>query len=103
MQRLGAGPISLFRRVTLPLSVPGILAGTVLIALPMFGDYYTADLVSASTQTNMIGNQIDEFSRQGSQKVTGAALTLLLSVFLLLLMFYYLRTTRRAGTTAETT
>jgi len=83
-------------------SVPGILAGIVLIALPMFGDYYTADLVSSSTQTNMIGNQIDEFMRQGSQKVTGAALTLLLSVFLLVLMFYYLRTTRRAGTSAQT-
>jgi ABC-type spermidine/putrescine transport system permease subunit I len=100
---LGASPLSGFLRVTLPLSVPGILAGAVLIALPMFGDYYTADLVSASTQTNMIGNQIDEFMRQGSQKVTGAALTLLLSVFLLVLMFYYLRTTRRAGTSAQTT
>jgi putrescine transport system permease protein len=99
---LGASPLSGFLRVTLPLSIPGILAGAVLIALPMFGDYYTADLVSASTQTNMIGNQIDEFMRQGSQKVTGAALTLLLSVFLLVLMFYYLRTTRRAGPTAET-
>jgi ABC-type spermidine/putrescine transport system permease subunit I len=100
---LGASPLSGFLRVTLPLSVPGILAGAVLIALPMFGDYYTADLVSASTQTNMIGNQIDEFMRQGSEKVTGAALTLLLSVFLLVLMFYYLRTTRRAGTSAQTT
>jgi spermidine/putrescine transport system permease protein len=100
---LGASPASAFFRVTLPLSMPGILAGSVLIALPMFGDYYTADLVSASTQTNMIGNQIDEFMRQGSEKVTGAALTLLLSVFLLALMFYYLRTTRRAGTTAQTT
>jgi spermidine/putrescine transport system permease protein len=100
---LGASPMSAFLRVTLPLSVPGILAGAVLIALPMFGDYYTADLVSASTQTNMIGNQIDEFMRQGSEKVTGAALTLLLSVFLLVLMFYYLRSTRRAGTSAQTT
>jgi spermidine/putrescine transport system permease protein len=100
---LGASQLSAFLRVTLPLSVPGILAGAVLIALPMFGDYYTADLVSASTQTNMIGNQIDEFMRQGSEKVTGAALTLLLSVFLLVLMFYYLRTTRRAGTSAQTT
>jgi len=99
---LGASPLSAFLRVTLPLSVPGILAGAVLIALPMFGDYYTADLVSSSTQTNMIGNQIDEFMRQGSEKVTGAALTLLLSVFLLVLMFYYLRTTRRAGTSAQT-
>src|SRR4051794_2192958 len=99
---LGASPLSGFLRVTLPLSVPGILAGIVLIALPMFGDYYTADLVSSSTQTNMIGNQIDEFMRQGSEKVTGAALTLLLSAFLLVLMFYYLRTTRRAGTSAQT-
>jgi spermidine/putrescine transport system permease protein len=99
---LGASPFSAFRRVTLPLSMPGVLAGIVLITLPMFGDYYTADLVSASTQTNMIGNQIDEFMRQGSEKVTGAALTLLLSLFLLALMFYYLRTTRRAGTTAPT-
>jgi spermidine/putrescine transport system permease protein len=100
---LGASPASAFFRVTLPLSMPGILAGAVLIALPMFGDYYTADLVSASTQTNMIGNQIDELMRQGSEKVTGAALTLLLSTFLLFLMFYYLRTTRRAGTSAQTT
>jgi putrescine transport system permease protein len=100
---LGASPRGAFFRVTLPLSMPGVLAGCVLIALPMFGDYYTADLVSASTQTNMIGNQIDELMRQGSEKVTGAALTLLLSLFLLGLMFYYLRTTRRAGTTAQTT
>ena len=94
---LGASPASAFLRVTLPLSVPGILAGSVLIALPMFGDYYTPDLVSASTQTNLIGNQIDEFTRQGSEKVTGAALTLLLALALLVLMFYYLRTTRRAA------
>ena len=66
-----------------------------LVALPMFGDYYTADLVSASTQTNMIGNQIDEFMRQGSEKVTGAVLTLVLALLLLGLMFYYLR--RPAG------
>ena len=94
---LGASPTSAFLRVTLPLSVPGILAGCVLVALPMFGDYYTPDIVSASTKTNLIGNQIDQFTRQGSEKVTGAVLTLLLAAALLVLMFYYLRTTRRAG------
>ena len=93
---LGASPFAAFRRVTLPLSIPGILAGTVLIALPMFGDYYTQDLISASPRTNMIGNQIDEFARQGSQKTVGAVLTMLLALVLLVLMFYYLRTTRRA-------
>ena len=82
--------------MTLPLSVPGILAGVVLVALPMFGDYYTPDLVSASTKTNIIGNQIDQLTRQGSEKVTGAVLTILLSLLLVVLMVYYLRTTRRA-------
>ena len=70
---LGASPFSAFRRVTLPLSMPGILAGIVLIALPMFGDYYTPDIVSGSTSTSMIGNQIDQFTRQGSEKTVGAA------------------------------
>jgi ABC-type spermidine/putrescine transport system permease subunit I len=93
---LGASPFAAFRRVTLPLSVPGILAGTVLIALPMFGDYYTNDLISASPRTSMIGNQIDEYARQGSQKTVGAVLTILLAAVLLILMFYYLRTTRKA-------
>ena len=98
---LGASPLSAFLRVTLPLSVPGILAGSVLVALPMFGDYYTPDLVSASTKTNLIGNQIDQFTRQGSEKVTGAVLTMLLAAVLLVLMFYYLRTTRKAGAENE--
>ena len=98
---LGASPFSAFRRVTLPLSMPGILAGIVLIALPMFGDYYTPDIVSSSTSTSMIGNQIDQFTRQGSEKTVGAALTILLSLVLLALMLYYLRQTQRAGQTRE--
>jgi len=97
---LGGSPFSAFVRVTLPLSVPGILAGVVLVALPMFGDYYTPDLVSASAKTNLIGNQIDQFTRQGSEKVTGAVLTLLLSLVLLVLMVYYLRSTRNAASEA---
>jgi len=93
---LGASRASAFFRVTFPLSLPGVLAGMVLIALPMFGDYYTPDIVSASTKTSMIGNQIDQLTRQGSEKVTGAVLTLILSVLLLVLMAYYLRVTRNA-------
>jgi putrescine transport system permease protein len=91
---LGASPLQAFLRVTLPLSKPGILAGSVLIALPMFGDYYTPDLVCASPKCNMIGNQIDQLTRQGSEKVVGSVLTLLLAAVLLVLMAYYLRSTR---------
>jgi putrescine transport system permease protein len=98
---LGASRFDAFRRVTLPLSKSGILAGAALIALPMFGDYYTPDLVSASTRTSMIGNQIDQLTRQGSEKVTGAVLTLLLAAVLLVLMAYYLRATRAADSAAR--
>ena len=98
---LGASPSSAFRRVTLPMSRPGILAGLVLISLPMFGDYYTQDIVSASTKTSMIGNQIDQLTRQGSSKVVGACLTVILAVLLLGLMFYYLRATRSADDRGE--
>jgi spermidine/putrescine transport system permease protein len=98
---LGASPVGAFRRVTLPRSMPGLLAGVVLIALPMFGDYYTPDLVSASPKTSMIGNQIDQLTRQGSEKVTGAVLTMILAALLLVLMLYYLRATRRAAQEAD--
>jgi len=98
---LGASPFSGFRRVTLPLSMPGVLAGVVLIALPMFGDYYTPDLVSASPKTSLIGNQIDQLTRQGQEKVVGAVLTLLLALLLLVLMLYYLRSTRQADVREE--
>src|SRR5262245_44452803 len=99
---LGASPRSAFLRVTLPLSVPGILAGAVLVALPMFGDYYTPDLVCAAPKCSIIGNQIDQLTRQGSEKVVGAVLTMILALVLLVLMFYYLRQTRRASADAAT-
>jgi spermidine/putrescine transport system permease protein len=94
---LGASPAGAFRRVTFPLSMPGVLGGLVLITLPMFGDYYTADLISSSPRTNMIGNQIDLAIHRGSEKPLGAALTVVLSLMLVVLMAYYLRQTHRAG------
>jgi len=88
---LGASPGQAFRRVTLPLSKQGVLAGLVLIMLPMFGDYYTPNLLSGSPRTRMIGNQIDQFINQtSSQGGRGAALTLILMVLVAVFMLYYL-------------
>ncbi|MDP4603988.1 MAG: ABC transporter permease [Solirubrobacteraceae bacterium] len=92
---LGAPPESAFRRVILPLSKPGILAGLVLVALPMAGDYYTQTLMSASPATSMIGNTINDYIQGGPEKPLGAAMTMLLSAVLLMFMLYYLRTLRR--------
>jgi len=93
---LGASPWSAFRNVTLPLSKTGILGGAVLITLPMFGDYYTPDIVSTSPTTSMIGNQIDLYFHGGPQPTIGAALTIVLAGFLTLLMLYYMWSIHRA-------
>ena len=93
---LGASPFQAFRLVTLPLSTPAILAGVVIIALPMFGDYYTPDLLSGSPQTSLIGNEINLYIRGGQQVPVGAALVVVLMVFLTVLMGYYLFATARA-------
>ena len=92
---LGATPWQAFLRVTLPLSRPAILAGAALVVLPMFGDYYTNDLISASPRTNMLGNEINLFVQGGPEKNLGAALVLVLMAILAVLMLYYVYATAR--------
>jgi ABC-type spermidine/putrescine transport system permease subunit I len=91
---LGASPAGAFWRVVVPLSKTGLIAGIVLIALPMFGDYYTPDLISGSPKTAILGNAINGYVQGGPDKSLGAALTILLSAFLLVFMLYYLRVVR---------
>ena len=99
---LGASSLRTFLRVTLPMSWPSILAGMVLITLPMFGDYYTNDLISGSPHTNMLGNSVNLLVQGGPQKNLGAAMVLVLMALLAIGMLYYLwetaRQTRRGRT-----
>jgi spermidine/putrescine transport system permease protein len=99
---LGASPFRAFVHVTLPLSKTGILGASVIITLPMFGDYYTPNIVSGSPQTSMLGNQIDIFFHGGPQPAIGAALTMVLSTFLGVLMVYYMYTVAKASREART-
>jgi spermidine/putrescine transport system permease protein len=92
---LGATPFQAFLRVTLPLSRPAVLAGSALVVLPMFGDYYTNDLISASPRTNMLGNEINLFVQGGPEKNLGASLVLVLMALLAIGMAYYLYQTAR--------
>jgi spermidine/putrescine transport system permease protein len=93
---LGASKFQAFRMVTLPMSIPAILTGIVIIALPMFGDYYTPDLLSGSPQTSLIGNQINLYIRGGQQIPVGAALVVVLMLMLAVLLAYYVVATARA-------
>src|SRR5207344_517191 len=63
---LGASPSRTFFRVTVPLSKQAILAGLIIVSLPMFGDYYTNDLMGGP-QTRMYGNLIDHAINQAGQ------------------------------------
>jgi spermidine/putrescine transport system permease protein len=99
---LGASAFSTFLRVTLPLSVPGLMAASVTTILPMFGDYYTNTyLTSGSPRTEMIGNQIEFYLRGSTQPQRGASLVIILMAMLFVLMVYYLFTTMRAQRMAD--
>ncbi|MEX2274419.1 MAG: ABC transporter permease [Actinomycetota bacterium] len=92
---LGASPWQTFRRVTLPLSKPALLAGVIIIMLPMMGDYYTNQLLSGSPKTTMVGNIIDRSVFEPGRGALGASVVLTLIVILLVPMIYYMRTTAR--------
>ena len=92
---LGAGQVTSFLRVTLPLSRQAILAGIVIVTLPMFGDYFTTALLASTRDTAMIGSLIVS-SVTSSLVREGASLVLILLVLLIAPMLYYMRSTTRA-------
>jgi spermidine/putrescine transport system permease protein len=94
---LGATSAQAFRVVTVPMAKAGVAAAAILIALPMFGDYYTNDLLSRSPKTEMLGNQIDYYINSSSQPQRGAVLVIMLSTLLLVALSWYLRSTSRVG------
>lgn len=92
---LGAGQLHTFTRVTLPLSRQGILAGCIIVALPMFGDYFTQTLLASTRQTAMFGNLIVA-SVESSLVNAGASLVIVLLLLLIAPMLYYLHSTNVA-------
>jgi spermidine/putrescine transport system permease protein len=94
---LGANPRQTFWRVTLPASRQGLIAGVIVCGLPMFGDYFTQQLLADSNGTRMIGNFIVESLSVPIFVARGAALILILLAILVVPIVYYLWTTARAA------
>ncbi|HEX5191308.1 MAG TPA: ABC transporter permease [Solirubrobacteraceae bacterium] len=94
---LGLGRWRTFWRVTVPLSKPTIIAGAFITVLPMIGDYFTNQLLSAAPNTTMIGNAIEGQLLSPGQTGQGAVLALMLLVVLLIPMIYYAVSTARAS------
>jgi len=96
---LGAGGWSAFRRVTLPLSAPGLVAGTVLVFIPSLGQYIVPLLLGGG-KSMLIGYLVQtQFAGSGGagDKPFGAALAFELTAAVLVLLFAYALYVRRRG------
>jgi spermidine/putrescine transport system permease protein len=74
---LGAGPWSRFARVTIPMSLPGVLAAFFMVFIPSVGEYVTPALVGG-TEGYMYGNLIQDFFTRAASWATGAALSVIM-------------------------
>jgi len=91
---LYASPYRAFRHVTWPLSLPGVVAGTLLTFIPATGDFINSRLLG-NTQTVMIGQVIDSQFLRVLDYPLAAALSFILLLMILGLVAYYVN---RAGT-----
>ena len=91
---LYANAFTTFRKVTFPLSLPGVVAGTLLTFIPAAGDYVNAAILG-NPQTKMLGNVIDSKFFKVVDYPTAAALSFMLMAAILILVSVYIR---RSGT-----
>ncbi len=87
---LGANPAATFGKVVLPLSLPGVVAGTTLTFVPGVGDFVAADLLGGP-HTYMVGNLIQNQFLQAQNWPFGSALSILLMGIMLVAMTVYVR------------
>jgi spermidine/putrescine transport system permease protein len=87
---LYASPTQSFLRVTLPLSAPGIVAGTLLTFIPAVGDYVNAYFLGGPGN-RMIGNVIQSLYLSQSEYPAAAALSFVLMALIMVAVFIYIR------------
>jgi spermidine/putrescine transport system permease protein len=87
---LYASRFQAFLRVTLPLSMPGVFAGSLLTFIPAVGDFVNAALLGG-TDTTMIGNVIQRLFLSNNDYPQAAALSFVLMAAILAMVFIYAR------------
>ncbi len=91
---LYASPFTGFRKITWPLSMPGVVSGTLLTFIPACGDYINAELLGTPNQY-MVGNRIQAAFLTEHNYPLAASLSLILMAIVVLMVVFYVR---RAGT-----
>lgn len=92
-QDLGANALRTLERVMLPLTAPGILAGSILVFVPSVGSYITVELMGGG-KINMIGRVIAQQFGQSSNWPFGSAISLLLMIVVTIAALVYFRVGR---------
>jgi spermidine/putrescine transport system permease protein len=87
---LGARPAARFRTITLPLSMPGVVAGSLLVFIPALGSFLTADLLGGAKQV-MIGNLVQSQFSSARNWPFGSAASFVVMVMVLAAVMLYLR------------
>jgi spermidine/putrescine transport system permease protein len=90
---LGANAAKTFLRVTLPLSMPGVVAGTILVFIPVMGTFIVSDILGGR-QVILVGNLIQRQFLDARDPTFGSAASLVLMVMTLVVTYFY---TRRFG------
>jgi spermidine/putrescine transport system permease protein len=93
---LGCSPLKTFFRVLIPLSRPGIWAGTILVFIPSLGAFVTPDLLGGA-KSMMVGNLIQSQFAVVRDQPFGSAVAFLLSAVILILLAISYRTTKRGA------
>jgi putrescine transport system permease protein len=91
-QDLGAGPVRSFFRITLPLSFPGIVAGSLLVFIPAVGEYVIPSLLGSSDQLMIASLLSDEFFRNRDwPRASAVAIAMLLLLLVPIMVFQYMQ------------
>lgn len=87
---LGANPFRTFLKVTLPLSLPGVVAGTILVFIPVMGTFIVSDILGGR-QVILVGNLIQRQFLDARDPTFGSAASLILMIMTLIVTYFYTR------------
>ncbi len=98
---LGANKFITFYKITLPLSLPGIIGGSILVFIPSLGNFIVPDLLGGA-KVVMIGNLIEQAFVNGRNWPFGSALSMILMTIVVIFLLFYVRSVSKYENQTET-
>ena len=97
---LGAGRLATFRQITLPITLPGLITGSILVFIPLMGEYVVPAILGYG-RVFIIGNQLVLQFLEARNWPPGSANAVVLILIMLVSIFFYLWFSNRGRKTRE--